>query len=73
MDIPGKKGQQEGRQVHAVCVHVCETPKNIPSKYKKQLLEFQGEMDKPTVVARDLNTSLSKTDRTDKNCKYIEI
>ena len=51
-----------------VCVHLCETPRNIPSKHRnQQLSELQGEMDKPTVG--DFNISHLQTNRMHKNRK----
>lgn len=42
-------------------------PNNRASRHSKQKsLELKGEIDKPTIVAEDLNTALSALDRTRK-------
>lgn len=33
---------------------------------KQKLIELKGEIDKPTIIAEDLNTALSALDRTRK-------
>ena len=40
-------------------------PSNRAAKYMKQkLIEMKGEIDKSTTILGDLNTPVSKTDRT---------
>ena len=71
MDTLGKReptGEASSMWWVHVCAHLCETPRNIPSKHRnQQLAELQGEMDKPTVG--NFNTSHSETNRTHKNHK----